>query len=125
MTTLLRWTLRASAFYDLGALVLLLAMPSWLFALFVHPVPADPFLFRLAALPLFMAPVVYLMASAQDRRNHPLVGASVLLRVVGAIGIAALLVWHRPPGSMAYWTFVSGDLVWALAIEVQRDGHPE
>lgn len=122
MTPLLRWTLRASAVYDLSALALLLAMPSWLFAWFAHPVPADPFLFRLAALPLWMAPVVYAMASMQAQRDHGLVAASVALRLIGAVGIAVLLVWHRPAGAMAYWTFVSGDIVWALAIEVQRRG---
>lgn len=118
--TPLRWTLRASAFYDLGAFALLLAMPRWLFELFDHPWPAEPFLFQLAALPLLMAPVVYWSASLRPRANDLLVRACVGLRVVGALGIAGLLLEHRPAGAMAYWTFVIGDVVWAALIEALR-----
>ena len=114
MNTALRWTLRASVVYDLVAFVLLMAMPQWLFDLFAHPRPDDPFLFRLAGLPLLMAPPVYWLASITLEQS--LVTASVLLRVVGGIGIAAIVLWHAPAGAAAYWSFVVGDFVWAALI---------
>lgn len=119
MDNALRWTLRASVVYDLVAFVLLMAMPQWLFDLFAHPRPNDPFLFRLAGLPLLMAPPVYWLASVTLERA--LVRASVLMRVVGGAGIAAIVVWHAPAGAMAYWSFVVGDFVWAaLIVAAQR-----
>jgi hypothetical protein len=99
--------------WDLAAFVTLLAMPSWLFQLFDHPVPAEPFLFRLAGLPLLMAPVVYAMAARDGRPDSPLVTASIGLRVVGAFGIATLLIAMTPAGALAYWSFVVVDLVLA------------
>lgn len=110
----------ASVAWDLASLSLLLAMPAWLLALFAHPRPEDPFLFRLAALPLLMAPVVYLMAAREGRPDSPLVTASVGLRVVGAAGIVGLLLWHRPAGALAYWTFALADLGWAGLIAWTR-----
>lgn len=101
----------ASAVVDLVSLALLWWMPQWLLDLFSHPVPAEPFLFRLAALPLLMAPVVYVLAART--RESGLVTASIGLRVVGAIGIIGLLLVHRPAGAGAYWTFAGTDLVWA------------
>ena len=114
----LRLILRASAVYDWLALLLLLWMPDALLRLFDHPVPADAFLFRLAALPLWMAPFVYWTAASHPRTV--LVPLSITLRVVGAVGIAALVLWHRPAGSAAYWTFVGADLAWAAAIAAGR-----
>lgn len=113
MENFVRWALRASAVYDLVAFVALMLMPAWIFDLFAHPEPSSPFLFRLSALPLLMAPPVYLLASMQPFANRMLVRAAVLLRVVGAIGIAAIVLAHRPEGALAYWSFVVGDLVWA------------
>ncbi|HKK70997.1 MAG TPA: hypothetical protein VKA86_07250 [Candidatus Krumholzibacteria bacterium] len=113
MESTLRWILRLSALYDLGAFAVLLAMPAWLFVLFSHPRPENPFLFRLAGLPLLMAPVVYWMASNRPLERPSLVRASVRLRVVGALGITAVVLWHRPPGALAYWSFVVADLMWA------------
>ena len=113
MENFIRWALRAGAIYDLVAFVTLVAMPAWLFEFFAHPVPDDPFLFRLAGLPLLMAPPVYWLASMQPFSNRMLVRASVLLRVVGGIGIAAIVLAHQPAGAMAYWSFVIGDFVWA------------
>lgn len=112
--------LRASAVYDLLALALLLWMPDFLFALFSHPRPQDAFLFRLAALPLWMCPVVYWRAGGDPRADSPLVGASIALRVIGAAGIAALVLWHRPAGAGAYWSFVAADLGWAAGAELLR-----
>jgi hypothetical protein len=114
----LRWVLRLSAVYDGAALTLLLLMPPELFEFFGQSLPPDPFLFRLAALPLWMAPVVYLMA-AQDLAPR-LVQASLALRLWGATGIVILLAWHRPEGSMAYWSFVFGDLFWAGLIGITK-----
>jgi hypothetical protein len=99
--------------WDLASFATLLAMPAWLFTLFDHPVPAEPFLFRLAGLPLLMAPVVYAMAARDGRPGSPLVTASIGLRVVGAAGIAALLLAMSPAGALAYWSFVAVDLVFA------------
>ena len=99
--------------WDLGAFTALMAMPSWLFDLFDHPEPAEPFLFRLAGLPLLMAPVVYGMAANDGRPDSPLVTASIGLRVVGAIGIALMLLTMTPGGALAYWSFVVVDLVLA------------
>ena len=116
--TRLAWTLRASALFDWLALALLLWMPEGLLAFFDHPLPAEPFLFRLAALPLWMAPFVYWMAST--RLGTPLVEASVVLRLSGAFGIAVLLLAHRPAGAAAYWSFVLADTAWAGLILVLR-----
>lgn len=101
--------------WDLTAFAVLMAMPAWLFTLFDHPVPAEPFLFRLAGLPLLMAPVVYAMAARDGRGDSALVTASIGLRVVGAVGIAALLIAMAPAGALAYWGFVVVDLVLAAA----------
>lgn len=114
----LRWILGASAVYDLLAVVLLLAMPGWLFELFSHPLPHDAFLFRLAALPLWMGAAVYAMAAQSPSLS--LVRACVVLRVWGATGIALLLVWQRPLGLGAYLAFVAGDLLWAALIVLRR-----
>jgi hypothetical protein len=105
--------LSISALYDWTAFGLLTVMPPWLLALFDHPVPRDPFLFRLAALPLLLLPLVYLAAARWGVACPPLVRLAVLLRVVGALGIAVLTVTHRPDGAAAYWFFVLGDLGWA------------
>jgi hypothetical protein len=103
----------ASVVWDLGALLMLWWMPGWLLDAFHHPVPAEPFLFRLAALPLLMSPVVYAMAARDGRPESPLVAASIGMRVLGAAGIAGLLVAHLPDGALAYWSFAGADLVWA------------
>jgi len=92
----LRRTLLASVVYDLAALVLLLWMPGWLLDLFSHPVPAEPFLFRLSALPLAMMPVVYAMAARDPVERWMLTVASFRLRWVGAVAIAAVVGWQRP-----------------------------
>ena len=106
--------------WDLASFVLLMAMPGWLLDLFRHPVPAEPFLFRLAGLPLLMAPVVYAMAARDARPGSPLVSASVGLRVVGALGIVGLLLADAPEGAAAYWTFAGADFALAAAIVLAR-----
>lgn len=103
----------ASVVWDLGSLAVLLAMPAWLFTLFDHPVPEEGFLFRLAGLPLLMAPVVYGMAARDGRPDSPLVTAAIGLRVVGAAGIVLLLLAESPAGALAYWSFAAADLVFA------------
>jgi hypothetical protein len=108
------------ALWDLGSFVLLMAMPAWLLELFHHPVPAEPFLFRLAGLPLLMAPVVYVMAARDARPASPLVSASIGLRAVGALGIVGMLLSDPPQGAAAYWTFAGADLVLAAAIALAR-----
>lgn len=113
MENFIRWALRAGAIYDLTAFAVIMAMPAWLFELFGHPEPASDFLFRLAALPLLMAPPVYILASLEPLSNRMLVRASVLLRAFGAAGIAWLILAHEPAGAAAYWTFAIGDLFWA------------
>jgi hypothetical protein len=112
--------LGASAAFDLIALGLLWWMPGWLLDAFGHPAPAEPFLFRLAALPLLMAPVVYVMAARDARPASPLVTASIGLRVVGAAGIIALLLIGPPEGPLAYWTFAAADLAWAGLVVAAR-----
>lgn len=110
----------AGVVWDLASFAVLLAMPAWLFTLFDHPEPAEPFLFRLAGLPLLMAPVVYGMAARDGRPRSPLVTASIGLRVVGAVGIAVLLLAQSPAGALAYWSFVAADLVFAAATVALR-----
>ncbi len=114
----LRAVLILSAVFDFGALGLLLAMPDALFTVFDHPRPTDPFLFRLAALPLWMAPVVYLVAARA--LEDSLVRACVALRWWGAVGIAGIVIWHQPAGAVAYWSFVIADLLWGAAILLAR-----
>ncbi len=109
----LRIALYSSVAYDWAALVLLMAMPAWLFRVLGHPVPLEPFLFRMSALPLAVLPVVYLMAAKDPQRHPDLVRASIWLRVVGALSIAVVVAWQRPPAPLAYVLFVAGDLVWA------------
>ena len=107
--------LRASALYDLIAFALLLWMPAWLLDLFEHPMPLEPFLFRLATLPLLLLPLVY-FAAARDALGHPeLVRVCVRLRLLGAVAIAALLVWQQPVSSAPYWIFAAMDSLWAAA----------
>lgn len=107
--------LRLSVLWDLGSLLLLWWMPAWLLEWFAHPVPAEPFLFRLAALPLLMAPIVYWMAG-QDPRGRPLlVSASVQLRVVGGLGILGLVLLADPPVVAPYLGFALADLGWGAA----------
>ena len=103
----------ASVAWDLASLVMLWWMPGWLLAAFDHPVPEESFLFRLAALPLLMAPVVYAMAARDGRGDCALVTASIRLRTVGAAGIIGLLIAESPQGALAYWGFAGADLVWA------------
>jgi hypothetical protein len=108
-------TLRASALYDWTAFVLLIWMPAWLFDLFGHARPLEPFLFRLAALPLLLLPLVY-FAAARDGLGHPeLVRVCVRLRLLGALAIAVLLVWQQPAPSSPYWIFAAMDALWAAA----------
>jgi hypothetical protein len=110
-----------SVVWDLGSFTLLMAMPGWLFHLFAHPVPEDGFLFRLAGLPLLMAPVVYGMAARDGRPSSPLVTASIGLRTVGAAGIILILLAESPAGAMAYWSFAIVDLVFAgLLVALRR-----
>ncbi len=106
-------SLVASAAYDWLGFLLLWTMPGWLFRLFAHPVPSDAFLFRLAALPLLLLPLVYLSAARMGSACPILVRLSIALRVVGALSIALLVLWHRPEGWGAYVCFAAGDLVWA------------
>lgn len=101
--------------YDWCGFLVLWFMPQWLFDVFAHPFPTNPFLFRLAALPLLLLPLVYLSA-ARARGAYPiLIRLSIALRVVGAIAIAILVLWHAPPGQGAYWCFAGGDLLWAAS----------
>lgn len=120
MSTLLRNLLLASAAYDLVALALLWSMPGFLFEFFSHPIPTDAFLFRLAALPLWMMPPLYVMAARAESARALVVRACVVLRVVGGLGIAGLVIVHAPAGAGAYWSFAAGDLVWALLLETAR-----
>ncbi len=112
-SSLLAGLLIASAVYDGLGFILLWSMPRWLFTWFHHPIPANPFLFRLAALPLLLLPLVYVSAARMGSRCPVLIRLSIALRIVGAVGIALLLIWHLPPGQGAYWCFVVGDIVWA------------
>jgi len=104
--------------YDLAAGVLLLWMPDWLLAAFRHPVPADPFLFRLSALPLLLFPLVYGAAAIDPAGRPHLVRVSFRLRLFGGLAIAAVVLWQKPTAPLAYWCFAIGDLVWAALIVV-------
>lgn len=106
--------LRLSVMWDLASLLLLLWMPLWLLDAFGHPVPAEPFLFRLAALPLLMAPVVYAMAAVDPVGRPLLVTASVRLRLLGGVGIVLLVAWQRPVAPLAYLCFAGADFAWGL-----------
>lgn len=107
------FVLRLSVLYDWTCFVLVLAMPSWLFSFFSHPLPCSPFLFRMAALPLLVLPLVYLTAAETAHRCPPLVDLSVAMRITGALGIIGLVFWHDPKGAAAYWFFAASDFVWA------------
>ncbi len=105
--------LRLSAAYDLLAFALLIWMPPWLLSLWRHPLPAEPFLFRLAALPLLMLPLVYLSAAIDPGRHPELVRLSIALRLVGGVAIGVLVTWQRPVAPGPYVCFALGDLAWA------------
>lgn len=109
----LRRTLWASVIYDLSAFVLLLWMPAWLLELFSHPVPAEPFLFRLAALPLVLLPLIYAMAARDPVERWMLTVASFRLRLWGGVTIAAVVAWQKPEVPAPYLVFAIGDWVWA------------
>jgi hypothetical protein len=70
----------------------------------------------LAALPLLMSPVVYVMAARDGRPESSLVAASIRMRIVGAVGIIGLLMIQAPAGALAYWSFAVADVVWAALI---------
>ena len=107
--------LRLSAAYDLIAAALLLWMPAWLLALWHHPVPSDPFLFRLAALPLLLLPPVYLTAAATAAERPDLVRLCVLIRGLGGAVILLLVLWQRPGVPGPYLFFAIVDWLWAGA----------
>jgi hypothetical protein len=107
--------LRLSAAYDLVAAALLLWMPMWLLELWRHPVPAEPFLFRLSALPLLLLPPVYLAAASTAAGRPELVRLCVLIRGLGGAAILLLVLWQRPAAPGPYLCFAIVDWLWAGA----------
>lgn len=107
--------LRLSAAYDLFAAALLLWMPAWLLDLWHHPPPAEPFLFRLSALPLLLLPPVYLAAASTPAQRPDLVRLCVLIRTLGGACILLLIGWQRPAVPGPYLFFAIVDWVWAAA----------
>ena len=106
--------LRLSAVYDLVGAVLIVWMPAWLLDAFSHPLPAEPFLFRLSALPLFLMPVIYLMAAAAPIAQPHMTRASFRVRVLGGLAILLLVFWQQPAVATPYVLFGVGDLLWAV-----------
>ena len=115
-----RWALRLSAAYDLLAAGLLLWMPPWLLVMWHHPLPAEPFLFRLSALPLLLLPPVYLSAASTAEQRPDLVRLCVLIRLVGGAAIGLLVAWQRPAVPGPYLCFAALDWAWAAAYIVTR-----
>jgi len=112
------------AFYDWClAAAILFATPEFMEAIRFPP-PADPFLFRLAALPPLLFPVVY-VAAARDPAGRPwAVRASVQFRIVGGVLLAGLAWIHHPPGYAVYMKAALFDIVLGVAHAVLSKKNP-
>jgi hypothetical protein len=108
----LRRSLLAGALYDalLGTVVLLAGTA--LRRAMGAPV-SDPFHFQLAALPLFLLPVLYL-AAARAADPDPFRPAILWARGGGGACLLVLVAAHRPPAPWLYVVIGALDLGWAL-----------
>jgi hypothetical protein len=80
------------------------------------PPPADLFLFRVAAMPPLLFPLVYLVAAADPERRSWAVRLSVALRLAGGLVLGALALLHRPAGGHVYLGTAVADLCWGAGI---------
>jgi hypothetical protein len=110
----LSMTLRCGAAYDWILGVIILAAPGAVLAWLRFPPPGDGFLFRLATLPLFFFPLVYL-AAADDPPGRPwAVRLSVMYRIAGGSFLGALTLVMDPPGGHVYYLLAAVDVGWGL-----------
>lgn len=111
--TLANW-LRLGAVWDwLLAALILVANPA-LMAWLRFPPPADPFLFRLTAMPpAFFGLVYWLTAGDPDGRRWA-VRASIVLRLAGGAMLGLLALIHRPPGAALYLGTAGVDILWGV-----------
>jgi hypothetical protein len=105
--------LRLGALYDWSLAAVILAAPPALFALLRFPPPVDPFLFRLAALPLLFFGLLY-WAAGRRGGEPPLLALSLAFRGGGGAVLLALIGGHRPAGTPVYLAIALVDLAWAL-----------
>ncbi len=118
----LRASLVAGAVYDLGlGAFIMTAGPRAIRAAAGLP-PADLFTFRLAALPLFLLPALYL-AAARARAVDPFRAPVLWARGAGGAIVIALAVLHHPPGAAVYAAVGIADLAWA-AVHAALWGRP-
>ena len=108
----LRASLRAGAVYDVVLGIGILFLGRRLLAALGYAVLPPAFLFRLAALPLFLLPALYL-AAARATDPDPFRGPVLWARGVGGLIVLALVLAHRPPAAGIYAAVGAADLVWA------------
>lgn len=108
--------LRAGAIYDwLFALAVLLATPGLMAAL-NFPVQADPFLFRLTALPLLFFPLLYWGAAGDPRGRPWAVGTALAYRLGGGAMLGALALGYRPAGLQTFLAAAIIDIAWGALL---------
>lgn len=109
----LRGSLAAGAVYDLVLGLFILALGPAAMAAVGSPVPGSTFFFRLAALPLFVLPVLYVSAAhapAVDAFRAPVLWA----RGGGGAFVLVLTALVRPGAAGVFLAVGAADLVWAL-----------
>jgi hypothetical protein len=113
-TTGLAATLRAGAVYDWILALTIIASPAPLFELLRVPAPADPFLFRLSALPLIFFGALYWQVSADPPGRRWAVRLSIAIRFLGGAYVGILALIHHPHGYPLFMAIMLIDWAWAL-----------
>lgn len=106
--------LRLGAAYDWLLALVILMTPAGLLAFLRFPPPVDPFLFRLAALPLLFFGVLYWVAAGHPG-HRVFYRLSLVFRGLGGVVLLLLVLAHRPAGEIVYLAIAIADLAWALA----------
>lgn len=109
----LRTSLQAGALYDLAVGAVLLAAGERVFAALGFELRSDPFLLRLASLPLFVLPALYATA-ARSPHVDAFRPAVLAARGGGGLLILALTALYRPPAAPVYAAIGVIDAGWAL-----------
>lgn len=107
-------SLRLGTAYDWIFAVVILTAPASLMRALNFPPPADPFLFKLTAMPLVFFPLVYLAAAADPPGRPWAVRISLAFRLAGGLMLGGLALALRPAGLHLFLTTMCVDLAWGL-----------
>ena len=105
-------SLRLGTAYDWIFAAAILAAPRPLMEALHFPPPADPFLFKVSAMPLVFFPFVYLAAAADPVGRPWAVRISLAFRLAGGLMLGGLALWLRPAGLHMFLTTMCVDLAW-------------